>query len=177
MSAKRLTVVAAIIAVVAVASPGFAQGPKDCQSLAGSLAASLNLSEGGWSGTAFLAIGNAAPVKADLEDVSLDTRTKPPFAPFEQERPVGCGTIHLHLRRRKTRWRWRLTTWGCSAHRRSWRSTTRPARSPAGTGAYANASGNVTAHGPFIVALPSETLPPFSAWMAELKGTIPRVVQ
>ena len=41
-----------------------------------------------------------------------------------------------------------------------------------GTGQYANASGNVTAHGPFILALPPLAFPPLGAWIAELKGTV-----
>ena len=107
MPAKRLTVVAAIIVVVAVASPGFAQEPKDCQSLAGSLGASLNLSEGGWSGTAFLAIGKAAPVKADLKDESLTTRTSRHW-PRSSTR-AACGVrndISSPSARRKTTIRW-----------------------------------------------------------------------
>lgn len=174
MLAKRLTVVAAIIVVVAVASPGFAQEPKDCQSLAGSLGASLNLSEGGWSGTAFLAIGKALPVKADLKDESLTTRTKPPFAPFEHKSGLWGAERYIF-------------TFGAAEDDNTllmevdYMGMFTPAPFLAqynatgkiigGTGAYANASGNVTAHGPFIVA-PLPGGPPFSAWMAELKGTI-----
>ena len=172
MPAKRLTVVAAIIAAVAVASPGFAQEPKDCQSLAGSLGASLNLSEGGWSGTAFLAIGKAAPVKADLKDESLPTRTSPPFAPFEHKNGLWGAERYIFTFNAENTLEMEVDFMGMFTPAPFLAQYNASGKITGGTGAFANASGNVTAHGPFIVALPPASLPPFSAWMAELKGTI-----
>ena len=169
MPAKRLVLFAAIIVVVALASPAFAQGPK-CQHFAGSLGASLNLEsvEPGWYGTSFLAIGTAAPVKAALVDTHLDRPR--PEAP--NDKGLWGGERYLFTFESGDTLVMEVKFAAMFTPAPFMGQYNASGKVVGGTGVYENASGNVTAHGPFMFAPPPASLPPFSAWIAELRGTI-----
>ena len=179
MFVKRLVTLAAIIMLAALATPAFAQQDGGCQSLAGSLAANLRIAMipnppndpvpvPEWYGTAFLAIGKAAPLQAALTDKPLRrSKPQPPngklgWALWGAEMYIltfADGELYMEVDY--------MAMFSPAPFMADYNAS---GKITGGTGEYAGASGNVTVHGPFVALPPGG--PVFGHWISELKGVI-----
>jgi hypothetical protein len=157
-TARRVAFVAAIVLALA-AAPAWAQRPNGCQSLAGSLAASIDWVRGGWVGKAFLSMGSGGPVAFDLEDSSAGYKDR-------NNPKMLWGSEHYLLTSAGGTLIFDVDFLGSPSSAPFMGQYGAEGRINGGTGSYASASGNVSVHGPWLFA------PPVSSWMSEIKGTI-----